>query len=218
MTETYLIDPRFAGDNDVVGYGEDLSPNVLTAAYQHGIFPWPIPNEPLLWFSPCERAVIDFDRLHIPRSLARLRRKAPFTFTIDKAFGEVIAGCQTAPRSSPGDTWITPAMRAAYQSLHDCGHAHSVEAWDDSDCLVGGLYGVSVGGIFTGESLFYREPNASKLALLHLIDHLATRGLAWLDIQVMTPHLEALGAHLIPRDAYLDRLDRERARGLRLFG
>lgn len=217
MTETYLLDPRHAGDQDVVGFGEDLSPRVLSTAYAGGIFPWPIRDEPLLWFSPRERAVIDFNRLHISRSLARLKRKAQFTFTIDKAFGEVVAGCQAAPRSIPGETWITPAMRNAYIALHDFGCAHSIEAWDNEGRLVGGLYGVSVGGIFTGESLFYREPNASKLALLHLIDHLAARGLAWLDIQVITPHMEVLGAHVISRGKFLDRLDRERARHLSLF-
>jgi leucyl/phenylalanyl-tRNA--protein transferase len=108
-------------------------------------------------------------------------------------------------------------MQAAYQTLHRLGHAHSVEAWDDDGALVGGLYGVSVGGVFTGESLFYRRSNASKLALLFLIDHLASRGLTWIDIEVMTPHMAALGAHLISRNDFLDRLDRERSRCLSLF-
>lgn len=208
-TETRLFDPRYAGDEDVVGIGDDLSPEMLVLAYRHGIFPWPMPDLPLLWFSPRERAVIDFDRLHIPRSLARLRGKAPFRFTIDRAFADVIAGCQAASRPDQAGTWITPEMQAAYQRLHTLGHAHSVEAWDAEGRLAGGLYGVCVGGVFTGESLFYRVPNASKLALLFLIDHLAACGLDWIDIEVMTPHMEALGAHLIPRDEFLDRLDRE---------
>ena len=216
-TEVRLIDPRHAGDEDVVGIGEDLRPETLVLAYAHGIFPWPMPDLPLLWFSPRERAVIDFDALHVPQSLARLRRRRPFTFTINAAFDTVIAGCQQTPRPGQEGTWITAPMRAAYRTLHQLGHAHSVEAWDGDGELAGGLYGVAVGGIFTGESLFYRKPNASKLALLHLIDHLASRGLTWIDIEVMTPHMEALGARLIPRGDFLDRLEAEQRRGLDLF-
>ncbi len=217
-TATRLYDPRHAGDADVVGIGDDLSPETLALAYAHGIFPWPMDGPPLLWFCPRERAVIDCDALHVPQSLAKLRRRSPFTFSIDRAFDAVVAGCQAARRPGQPGTWITPEMRAAYGELHRAGGAHSVEAWDENGDLAGGLYGVAVGGVFTGESLFYRRSNASKLALLFLIDHLAARGLRWLDIETMTPHMEALGAHLIPRAAFLDRLDAEQRRGLRLFG
>ena len=212
-----IIDPRQAGDSDIVGVGEDLRPETLVWAYRNGIFPWPMTGLPLLWYCPMERAVIEFTRLHVPRSLARVRRQCPWTFTIDQAFEQVIAGCQQAPRPDQEGTWITPAMRDAYTALHRLGYAHSVEAWDEDGALVGGLYGVAVDGVFTGESLFYRRPNASKLALLSWIDHLQSRGLDWIDIEVMTPHMEALGATLIPRDTFLSRLSTTHARRLTLL-
>ncbi|MBV9848212.1 MAG: leucyl/phenylalanyl-tRNA--protein transferase [Armatimonadetes bacterium] len=212
-----VIDPRRAGDLEVVGLGGDLSVGSLLWAYRRGIFPWPTPGYPLLWFCPPRRAILDFAHLHVPRRLARLRRRAPLTFTIDRAFPQVIAACRQAPRPGQNGTWITPGLLRAYVAFHEAGHAHSVEAWDEDGALVGGLYGVSVDGCFAGESMFHRAPNASKLALLHLIDHLRARGLDWLDIQMMTPHMAALGATEIPRDEFLDRLDATCARGLTLF-
>ena len=212
-----FVPPRLAGDAPVVGIGEDLSVASLVNAYRQGIFPWPVPGYPLLWFCPPQRAVLDFECLHIPNRLARLRRRTPLTFTMDRAFDQVIAACQTAPRPNQDGTWITPPMHDAYRALHRAGHAHSVEAWDEAGALVGGLYGVSAGVGFSGESMFHAAPNASKLALLFLTDHLANCGLNWMDIQVMTPHLAALGAHEMPRDEFLDRLDAERERELTLF-
>ena len=201
---------------DIVAVGDDLRPETLLAAYRRGIFPWPVEGLPLLWFSPVERAVLDFDRVHVPRSLARARRRTPLRFTIDADFPAVLRSCAGAPRPGQDGTWITPAISAAYLRLHRLGHAHSVEAWRDGR-LVGGLYGVDVDGAFGGESMFHAEPNASKLVLLFLVDHLRARGLEYLDVQVMTPHLERLGAHTMPRDAFLDRLAATRARGLVLF-
>lgn len=213
----YFVPPRLAGDAEVVGVGDDLSVATLHGAYRQGIFPWPIPGYPLLWFCPPRRAVLDFDRLHVPDRLARLRRRTALTFTLDHAFDGVIAACRQSPRPKQEGTWITPPMLRAYRALHRAGYAHSVEAWDETGTLVGGLYGVAIGGVFSGESMFHHVPNASKLALLFLLDHLRARGLGWMDIQVMTPHMAALGAHAIPRGEFLDRLEAERARGLTFF-
>ena len=213
----YFVPPRLAGDAPVVGVGDDLSVAALRDAYYRGIFPWPIPGYPQLWFCPPQRAVLDFDRLHVPARLARLRRRTALTFTLDRAFDGVIAACRQSPRPNQEGTWITPPMLRAYRALHRAGDAHSVEAWDEAGALVGGLYGVAAGGVFSGESMFHHAPNASKLALLFFLDHLRARGLGWIDIQVMTPHMAALGAHEITRDAFLDRLEAEHARGSTIF-
>jgi leucyl/phenylalanyl-tRNA--protein transferase len=205
-----FIPPRLAGDAEVVGIGGDLTVHSLHSAYSQGIFPWPVPGYPLLWFCPPRRAVLDFDHVHLPARLARLRRQTSLTFTIDQAFDQVIAACRGAVRPRQDGTWITPPMLRAYVEFHRAGFAHSVEAWNDAGVLVGGLYGVLVGGVFSGESMFHYESNASKLALLFLRDHLFSQGLTWMDIQMMTPHLAALGAYEIPRDQFLDRLDMER--------
>ncbi|MCK6556246.1 leucyl/phenylalanyl-tRNA--protein transferase [Candidatus Binatia bacterium] len=209
-------DPRDASPEGIVAMGGDLHPESLVLAYREGIFPWPVDGLPLLWFSPPERGVLEFDGLHVPRSLARARRRSSLRFTIDRAFPAVIRACAGTARPDQGGTWITPAMEAAYGRLHRLGVAHSVEAWA-GDELVGGVYGVDVDGAFAAESMFYRRPDASKLALLFLIGHLRGRGLDWLDIQVMTPHLARLGARTITRDAFLARLRATRARGLVLF-
>jgi leucyl/phenylalanyl-tRNA--protein transferase len=201
--------------DDIVAVGGDLEPETLLHAYRNGIFPWPAEGLPLLWFCPRERAVLDFDRLHVNRSARRARRR-DFRFTIDAAFPAVIDACADMPRPGQNGTWITPEIRAAYTRLHRLGVAHSVEVWRD-DVLVGGVYGVDVDGAFAAESMFRRESDASKLALLHLIGHLAARGLDWLDIQVLTPHLERLGARVMSRNAFLARLQATRRRGLRLF-
>jgi leucyl/phenylalanyl-tRNA--protein transferase len=209
-------DPRSASPDGIVAIGGDLHPETLLLAYRQGIFPWPVPGFPLLWFCPGERGVLEFHDLHLPRSLARVRRRTTLAFTIDTAFPRVIEACAATPRPGQDGTWITPQIVRAYIRLHQLGIAHSVEAWRGNH-LAGGIYGVEVDGAFAAESMFYREPNASKLALLNLIDHLRVRGLDWLDIQVLTPHLERLGASTISRDAFLDKLRHTRARGLRLF-
>jgi leucyl/phenylalanyl-tRNA--protein transferase len=208
-------DPRYA-PSDVVAMGEDLRTATLREAYRRGIFPWPHEEMPLPWFSPRRRAVIFFDELHVGRTLRKTIKRAPFRFTIDQAFPEVIRACAESERPDQDGTWIAPRIIDAYTRLHEAGDVHSVEAWS-GDTLVGGLYGVDAGGTFTGESMFYREPEASRLALLHLIDHLRERGATFLDCQVMTPHMEALGARLIPRARFLDLLAEGQASGRRLF-
>jgi leucyl/phenylalanyl-tRNA--protein transferase len=209
-------DPRAANYGDIVAVGGNLDPANLLAAYRRGIFPWPVEGCPLPWFSPRERAILERHALHIPRRLARLARHPPYRFSIDAAFPRVVLNCALATRPEETGTWITPEVFEAYCALHRLGHAHSVEAWE-GDELVGGVYGVDAGGAFAGESMFYLRPNASKLALLHLFQHLNARGLDWLDIQVMTPHMEALGAKLVSRAAFLAKLERALARGLELF-
>jgi leucyl/phenylalanyl-tRNA--protein transferase len=225
---SYFPDPRLAR-GDIVAVGDELSVDVLRDAYRHGIFPWPHEGLPMPWFSPKKRAVIFFDEVHIGRSLLKSRRRAQLRFTIDRAFDAVIRSCSATPREDQDGTWITPKIQRAYTALHAAGDAHSVEVWNSAESvesvaagaspagLLGGLYGVDSGGVFTGESMFYREPDASKLALLHLIDHLRERGATWLDIQVITPHMAALGAREISRAQFLDLLAEEQEKGLTLF-
>jgi leucyl/phenylalanyl-tRNA---protein transferase len=210
-------DPRDTGPEGIVAFGGDLHPDTLRLAYRQGIFPWPHRGLPLLWFCPPMRAVLEFDRLHIPESLKKARRKSRLRFTIDAAFDDVIEGCRTAYRPGQGGTWITKPILRAYRAFHRRGEAHSVEAWDENGDLVGGLYGVDAGGLFGGESMFYREPNASKLALLYLIDHLRARGAGMIDIQQLTPHMVRLGAREVPRDVFLRRLREAQEQGLHLF-
>lgn len=210
-------DPRSANPDGIVAVGGDLHPETLKLAYRQGIFPWPVEGLPLLWFSPPERGVLDFVDLHLPRSLQRARRRCGYRLTIDAAFPAVIRACAGTPRPGQAGTWITPSIIAAYEGLHRLGIAHSAEAWA-GDRLVGGIYGVDAGGAFAGESMFHRVPDASKLALVHLVEHLAARGLDWLDIQVLTPHMARLGARAVPRKEFLARLAETRARSLRLFG
>jgi leucyl/phenylalanyl-tRNA--protein transferase len=200
-----------------VAIGGNLQPENVMEAYRRGIFPWPIEGLPLVWFSPRERAVLEFADLHIPRSLRSARRRAGLRFTIDANFSAVIRACASIERAGETGTWITPGIIRAYSELHRRGFVHSVEAWE-GDALVGGLYGVEADGAFAGESMFYLRPNASKLALLFLIEHLSSRGLDWLDIQMLTPHMELLGAKLITRDRFLEKLAHTRSRGLKLFG
>ncbi len=209
-------DPRHASPEGIVALGGNLHVNTLLAAYRQGIFPWPIEGLPLTWFCPEERAVLDFAQLHVPRSLVKERRRTSLQFTIDADFHAVITGCAGVKRAREDGTWITPRIIRAYCELHARGHAHSVEAWE-GNMLVGGMYGVDVDGAFAGESMFHLRPNASKLALLYLIEHLRARGLDWMDIQVITPHMKALGAIIIARDEFLERLSLARRRGLKLF-
>jgi leucyl/phenylalanyl-tRNA--protein transferase len=214
--QMHFPDPRAANYGDIVALGGNLQPANLLAAYRRGIFPWPIEGCPLPWFSPRERAVLVCDDLHVPRRLARLRRQSRFRFTVDADFPRVVLNCALVQRPEENGTWITREVFDAYCALNRLGHAHSVEAWE-GDELVGGVYGVDAGGAFAGESMFHLRPNASKLALLFLLEHLRARGLDWLDVQVMTPHMSALGAKLISRDAFLDKLARALARGVELF-
>ena len=176
-------DPRCADAEGLVAVGGDLSAPRLLLGYCSGVFPWTI--DPITWWSPDPRAVIELDSFKPPRSLARLIRKQPFEMTRDKAFRKVMEGC-AAPARERRSTWITPKFIEAYTNLYKQGHAHSVECWQGSK-LIGGIYGVSIGGFFAGESMFHRVSNASKVALCHLIAHLRERGYLLFDIQMLTP-------------------------------
>lgn len=204
--------------HDVVSFGTALTVENVREAYLRGIFPWYTEGVPLPWHCPEERAILEFADLNVPRSLERARRKNDLTFTIDKDFRGVIRECSLAHRPGQRGTWITKEFERVFTELHDDGMAHSVEVWDSETKLVGGLYGVDAGGVFCGESMFYKVPNASKLALLFLIDHVKSRGATWLDSQVMTPHFEALGAKAIGRDEFLDKLSLTQRANLKLFG
>lgn len=211
--------PNPADDFGLVALDRDLSPDRLISAYRHGIFPWPNARlaDAIPWVSPPRRAILEFDALHVPKNLLRSQRAlTTLRFTADTAFEDVIRSCAEAPRPGQGGTWITPAMIAAYTVLHRRGHAHSVEAWNGNE-LVGGLYGVTAGGVFTGESMFHRIDDASKLCVLHLIGHLRARGATWIDIQQLTRHFALLGAHEIPRKEFLARLATEQRAARVLF-
>jgi leucyl/phenylalanyl-tRNA---protein transferase len=184
-----------------------LPPDLLLYAYSQGVFPMADPNRggEVNWFAPDPRAVIPLDeRFHVPKTLRKLLRQAPFEVTADRAFQEVIRAC-AAPRGDGEGTWISDGIAEAYVALHREGHAHSVECWEGG-ALVGGLYGVSLGGAFFGESMFHRARDASKVALVHLVERLRRGGFALLDTQFLTDHLAQFGAYEIPRKEYLDRL------------
>lgn len=196
--ETALIEP-----NGLLAAGGDLSPERLLYAYRHGIFPWYEAGQPILWWSPEPRAILRPDALKVSRSLRRSLRRAGFEYSADRAFSEVIAGC-AGPRQYTRGTWITPEMREAYERLHTLGWAHSIEVWQ-AGRLVGGLYGLYVGQVFFGESMFSRTTDASKAALVQLVRHLAGR-LVLIDCQQATAHLARLGAVSVPRRAFLEVL------------
>jgi len=216
MDLIHFPDPSSASVDGIVAFGGSLSTTNLVRAYRRGIFPWPIDENLLPWCCPEERAILEFKDLYIARRLARLKRQVPFRFTIDQAFEEVIVACAKVKRKGESGTWITTQMMRAYCELHKKGYAHSVEAWE-GNTLVGGLYGVDAGGAFSGESMFCYRSNASKLALLYLIEHLQKRGLDWIDIQMMTPHMEALGAKSIDRSEFLQKLSLALKRKIVLF-
>ena len=180
--------------------GGDLSPERLLAAYRRGIFPWYSPGQPVLWWSPDPRAVLFPEEFRCSRSLAKRQRNAGFVSTVDRDFAAVIDGCAAPRLVSPG-TWITGEMRAAYLELHHLGHAHSIEVWL-GDFLAGGLYGVRLGGVFFGESMFSRERDASKAALAHLVALAGRNSLAVIDCQLPSRHLSSLGARAIPRSQF----------------
>lgn len=212
-----LIGNYLIHTTDIIALGIPPTLDNLREAYRKGIFPWPTEGFPLPWHCPVKRAILEFESLHIPRSLKKARRAAPFSFTIDRDFSAVIENCSQVKRPDQIGTWITPGLIDAFSALHDAGIAHSVEAWDEAGRLAGGLYGVDAGGVFCGESMFFKQANASKLALLFLIDHLKNRGSTWLDAQVMTPHMATLGAKEIDRVEFLDKLAMAQGLKLNLF-
>lgn len=218
-TEFSWATPDPSDELGLVAFDYRLSPERLISAYQKGIFPWPDggPFNPIPWVCPRKRAILEFSDLHIPHNLKRAQRAlTQLRFTSDWAFETVIHACAAAPRPGQEGTWITPAMIAAYIELHARGLAHSIEAWEGRE-LVGGLYGVTAGGIFTGESMFHRISDASKLCVLHLVAHLRERGATWIDIQQLTPHFALLGAHEVPRAQFLAMLAEEQRTPRALF-
>jgi leucyl/phenylalanyl-tRNA--protein transferase len=188
----------------LLAVGGDLSEQRLLAAYQQGIFPWYSDEQPILWWTPDPRMVLVPEDLKISRSLRKSIKKNKFVITFDKAFEQVIHEC-AAPRDYTPDTWITDEMKQAYTRLHHAGHAHSVECWKD-DQLVGGLYGISIGQVFFGESMFSRTTDASKIAFVYLVKHLQQWQYKLIDCQVYTEHLESLGAKCIPRNDFIEQL------------
>lgn len=195
------VEPELADAFGLVGVGGDVTPERLLAAYRQGVFPMYEEDEPICWWSPDPRAVFDLDGLHVARRLARTVRSGRFEVTFDSDFLGVMRGCAARAEG----TWITRDMVAGYCALHRLGAAHSVEAWQDG-ALVGGVYGVTVGGLFAGESMFSRVSDASKVALVHLFERLRERGYELFDTQILNDHTERLGAYEIPRAEYLDRL------------
>lgn len=191
-------------DDDLIALGADLAPGTLLAAYRAGLFPMPtpMPGEPMGWFSPVCRGVLPLDGLRVSRSMRRSAKR--FEIRVDTAFADVVDACGDPRRE---DGWITPDIRAAYVALHELGWAHSVETWLD-DRLVGGLYGVGIGGLFAGESMFHRETDASKVALMGLVDVMTTGSWAGrvLDVQWQTDHLASLGVVEVSREHYLSRV------------
>lgn len=188
--------------NGLLAVGGDLHPARLLAAYRSGIFPWYSEGQPILWWSPDPRAVLFPERLKISRSLRKTLGR--FAVTFDRAFADVVSRCAEPRRDGLG-TWITPDMHLAYCRLHQLGYAHSIEAWRD-DQLVGGLYGVAIGQVFFGESMFSRESNASKVAFVRLVEQLRAWNYGLIDCQVASTHLASLGAEEIPRPVFLERL------------
>lgn len=196
-------DPQSASEEGIVAYGGDLSPSRLMMAYRMGIFPWYAQGDPILWWSPDPRLILELEDFRLHRSLRK--KISRFEIRFDTAFSQVIGACSSVQRRGQKGSWIVPEMAEAYEELFALGYAHSVEAYQDG-VLVGGLYGVSVGRVFCGESMFANVSDASKVAFAVLIEHLKQWGFAFVDCQVPTEHLKSLGAKEVSRDEFLRRL------------
>lgn len=196
---------EYANEDGILAIGGDLSTERLLLAYENGIFPWYSEEEPILWWSPYNRMVVDIPNYKVPKSVRKSLAHSKFTITINKAFSEVIHHCSTVPRAGQNGTWINEQIIAAYTKLHQLGHAHSIEVWQ-SDHLVGGMYGVDVGHVFCGKSMFSLVPSASKAAFTYIIEHLRLHQYKLLDCQVYNEHLALLGAKEIPRNEFLNIL------------
>lgn len=199
------LDTALHEPNGLLAAGGDLSPQRLLAAYRHGIFPWYSPGQPILWWSPQPRMVLFPQELKVSRSLAKRLRRGDYQIRIDSAFRAVMEACAVSPRPDQDGTWIVPELVEAYCQLHALGYAHSVETWIDGE-LAGGLYGVSIGRMFYGESMFHRVTDASKIAVAHLVQFMVQRGYGMIDCQMQTTHLASLGAREIPREEFAQRL------------
>jgi leucyl/phenylalanyl-tRNA--protein transferase len=197
-------DPALAEDDGLLAVGGDLSTQRLLLAYQNGIFPWYSEGEPILWYSPHERFVLYPSELRVSKSMNKVLRSGAFSVTMDTCFTDVIKACSSVDRPGQDGTWITDDMKAAFTQLHHEGHAHSIEVWQHGK-LVGGLYGVQANGIFCGESMFSAVSNASKTALIWLVN---TKEYHLIDCQVYTEHLESMGARMISRREYIGVLQK----------
>lgn len=205
LTRRIEFPPPELAEDGLLAVGGDLRPERLILAYSMGIFPWYEEGQPILWHSPDPRMVLPVASLRVPRSVAKAFRKGLYRVTLDTAFDDVIRACASVFRPGQGATWITPDMQKAYGELHRRGLAHSAEAWD-GDVLVGGLYGVSLGALFFGESMFARAADASKVAFVTLVGALRAWGITLVDSQVYTDHLARFGAEEWPRSRYLQAL------------
>jgi leucyl/phenylalanyl-tRNA--protein transferase len=198
-------DVETASPEGILAFGGDLRPERLILAYKSGIFPWYNEGEPIIWYSPDQRMVLFPEELKISKSMRRLIRRNEFDITYNTAFVQVIEYCQKSPRKDQYGTWITDDMMKAYIKMHELGFAKSVEVWKDNE-LVGGLYGVDLGRIFCGESMFSKTSNTSKLAFIHLVQHLEKQHYKLIDCQVYNEHLDSLGAREIPRKEFMGYL------------
>lgn len=208
------VSKALADPNGLLAFGGDLSVGRLAVAYQQGIFPWFNQGEPILWWSPTPRAVLELNHFHCSKSLQKLINQKRYVLTMNHAFERVIDACAHIRRNATGNapgaestTWITNSMIKAYKQLHQVGLASSIEVWD-GEALVGGLYGVTQGAVFCGESMFHQVSNASKLAFWGLVQHMKRYNLAFIDCQLENPHLTSLGCKTISRSAFLDKLKR----------
>ncbi len=200
----------------LLAFGGSLSVERLFNAYSNGIFPWFSEGEPILWWSPDPRAIIPLHEFRASRSLRKLVRRQQYTVTLNQNFGAVTERCASIPRRMPDsqqlstETWITEPMLQAYAALHEAGLAHSIEVWDSDNTLVGGLYGVGIGELFCGESMFHIAPNTSKLAMYALVNHMQRHQMAFIDCQMPTEHLSSLGAQTISRERFIEQLSQHR--------
>jgi len=204
--ELLFPDPRLAEADGLLGVGGDLEPARLLLAYQMGIFPWFNDGDPILWWSPDPRMLIYPSEIHLSRSMKRFLNQGKFQVTLDQDFTSVVRACAETPREGQGGTWITSSMQAAYLRLFEQGYAHSVEVWE-GEALVGGLYGVSIGAAFFGESMFSHRTNGSKTALISLCRQLEQWGFSLLDCQLPTEHLTSLGGVEVPKELFLTQLE-----------
>ena len=205
VDEPVFPPPDYADPSGLLAVGGDLSSERLLEAYRLGIFPWYSEDQPILWWSPDPRFVLELGEFHISRSLRKTLKKGIFQVTLDRVFEEVITACAAVPRAGQNGTWITPEMREAYIHLHGLGYAHSVETWFEGK-LVGGVYGVSLGKAFFGESMFHRKTDASKVALAALVEQLKSWAFHFVDAQMATEHMMTLGAKEVSRRIFLKQL------------
>lgn len=207
LSDHLFFPPVQTADEDgIVAIGGDLNTARLLLAYRSGIFPWYNEEEPIIWWSPDPRFVLFPEQLKVSKSMQSVLRNGKFRFTINRAFTQVIQQCKTVAREGQDGTWITPEVQTAYTKLHTLGHAHSAEAWMDGE-LVGGLYGIRIGDVFFGESMFSKASNASKFAFINYVKQLQREGVVLIDCQVYTEHLESLGAEMIDREDFIEILN-----------